>query len=45
MGRVVNGIGEPIDGKGDIKGTDLYPVERLAPGVMTRKSVHQPLQT
>jgi len=45
LGRVVNGIGEPIDGKGEIKGTDLYPVERLAPGVMSRKSVHQPLQT
>lgn len=45
LGRVVNGIGEPIDGLWEIKGTDLYPVERIAPGVMTRHSVDQPLQT
>jgi len=45
LGRVVNGVGEPIDGLWEIKGSDLYPVERIAPGVMTRKSVHQPLAT
>lgn len=45
VGRVVNGIGEPIDGQGDVKSKTTYPVERIAPGVMTRKSVHQPLQT
>lgn len=45
LGRVVNGIGEPIDGLWEIKWSDLYPVERLAPGVMTRHSVDQPLQT
>jgi F-type H+-transporting ATPase subunit alpha len=45
VGRVVNAIGEPIDGKGPIA-TDLFgPVERIAPGVMERKSVHQSLQT
>jgi F-type H+-transporting ATPase subunit alpha len=42
---VVDGVGTPIDGLGDIKTTEVYPVERIAPGVMTRKSVHQPLQT
>jgi len=45
LGRVVNGLGEAIDGNGDIKATTQYPVERIAPGVMTRKSVHQPVQT
>ena len=45
MGRVVDGLGNPIDGLGDIKTKETYPVERIAPGVMTRKSVHQPLQT
>ena len=45
LGRVVNGIGEAIDGLWEIKGSDLYPVERIAPGVMTRHSVDQPLQT
>lgn len=45
LGRVVDGVGTPIDGLGDIKTTEIYPVERIAPGVMTRKSVHQPLQT
>lgn len=45
VGRVVNALGQPIDGKGKIE-TDKYrPVERVAPGVITRKSVHQPLQT
>ena len=45
LGRVVNALGEPIDGKGKIEGTHLRPVERVAPGVMTRKSVSVPLQT
>lgn len=45
VGRVVNALGEPIDGKGPIKATQTSPVEKIAPGVMTRQSVHQPLQT
>lgn len=44
-GRVINGIGEPIDGKGEIQSKTLYPVERIASGVITRQSVNQPLQT
>ncbi len=45
VGRVVNGIGQPIDGLGDIK-TDTYStVEVKAPGIVARKSVHEPLQT
>ena len=45
LGRVVNALGEPIDGKGPL-GTDLSaPVERVAPGVIWRKSVDQPVQT
>ncbi|WP_303721894.1 F0F1 ATP synthase subunit alpha [Malonomonas rubra] len=45
IGRVVNGIGIPIDGKGDIK-TDTYSqVEIKAPGIVARKSVHEPMQT
>ncbi len=45
IGRVVNALGQPIDGKGEIK-TDKYrPIESPAPGVMARKSVHEPLQT
>ncbi|HLN59987.1 MAG TPA: F0F1 ATP synthase subunit alpha [Symbiobacteriaceae bacterium] len=45
VGRVVNALGQPLDGKGPIV-TDTYlPVERKAPGVMARKSVHEPLQT
>ena len=45
IGRVVNATGQPIDGKGPIV-TDKYrPVESIAPGVITRKGVHQPLQT
>ena len=43
--RVLNAIGAPIDGLGEIGVSDTYPVERIAPGVMTRKSVHQPLAT
>ena len=45
LGRVVNALGQPIDGKGPIETTATRPIERVAPGVMTRKSVHQPLQT
>ena len=45
LGRVVNALGQPIDGKGPIVCSRTRPVERVAPGVMTRKSVHQPLMT
>lgn len=45
VGRVVDATGKPIDGKGDIKVQEYYPVERVAPGIMARKSVDQPLQT
>lgn len=45
LGRVVNALGQPIDGKGEIPTTKCRPIERIAPGVMTRKSVGVPLQT
>jgi F-type H+/Na+-transporting ATPase subunit alpha len=45
MGRVVNALGEPIDGLGAIGTTETSVVEVKAPGIMTRKSVHEPLQT
>ncbi|MDO5438626.1 MAG: F0F1 ATP synthase subunit alpha [Erysipelotrichaceae bacterium] len=45
LGRVVNALGEPIDGLGPITSDKYRPIERVAPGVMTRKSVHQPLMT
>ncbi len=45
LGRVVNALGQPIDGKGEIVSSKFRPIERVAPGVMTRKSVHQPLMT
>ncbi len=45
LGRVVNALGQAIDGGAEIKSDKYRPVERVAPGVMTRKSVHQPLQT
>ena len=45
IGRVVNALGQPIDGKGPIKTEKFRPVESAAPGVVDRKSVHQPLQT
>ncbi len=45
VGRVVNAIGEPIDGKGPISTTERRPVERIAPNVTTRKSVDTPLST
>jgi len=45
LGRVVNALGEPIDGKGEIEATEYRYVEEKAPGIMARKSVHEPLQT
>jgi F-type H+-transporting ATPase subunit alpha len=45
IGRVVNAIGQPIDGLGEIKATKTRPIERVAPGVMTREPVNTPLQT
>ena len=45
VGRVVNALGAAIDGKGKIEATAYYPVEKIAPGVITRQSVNQPLQT
>ena len=45
LGRVVNSLGQAIDGLGKIKYTKTRPIERIAPGVMTRKSVDTPLQT
>jgi F-type H+-transporting ATPase subunit alpha len=45
VGRVVNALGQPIDNKGAIATTEFNPLERLAPGVVDRQSVKQPLQT
>ncbi len=45
LGRVINPLGEPIDGKGTIETDIRLPLERRAPGVIYRKSVHEPLQT
>ena len=45
LGRVVNSLGEPIDGKGPISSEANYPVEKIAPGVIARLSVSQPIQT
>jgi len=45
LGRVVNALGQPIDGKGDIKTYATSPIEKIAPGVIERQSVDQPLQT
>ena len=45
LGRVVNALGEPIDGKGPINANLTAPVEKVAPGVIWRKSVSQPVQT
>ncbi|MFC1644730.1 F0F1 ATP synthase subunit alpha [Patescibacteria group bacterium] len=45
IGRVINPLGEVIDGKEEIKTDEFYPIERTAPGVIDRKSVHQPVQT
>lgn len=45
LGRVVDVLGRPLDGKGDVVHTETYPVEKIAPGILPRKSVNQPLQT
>jgi F-type H+-transporting ATPase subunit alpha len=45
IGRVVNALGQPIDGKGPISTSTTRPIERIAPGVITRKSVDTPVQT
>jgi F-type H+/Na+-transporting ATPase subunit alpha len=45
LGRVVNTLGQPIDGKGPIQTEAAYPVEKIAPGIIKRKSVSQPVQT
>ncbi|KPC75754.1 ATP F0F1 synthase subunit alpha [Thermoactinomyces vulgaris] len=45
LGRVVNPLGQPLDGKGPIETTEFRPIESEAPGVIDRKSVHEPLQT
>jgi len=45
LGRVVNTLGQPLDGKGPIKSDVSYPLEKIAPGVIKRKSVSQPVQT
>jgi F-type H+/Na+-transporting ATPase subunit alpha len=45
LGRVVNALGQPLDGKGPIKTDAAYPVEKIAPGIIRRRSVSQPVQT
>src|SRR5690606_10733392 len=45
IGRVVDPLGRPIDGKGPVDGDRFMPIERLAPGVVERRNVYQPLQT
>ena len=45
LGRVVNTLGEPLDGKGPIKSDTAYPVEKIAPGIIRRQPVRQPVQT
>jgi len=45
LGRVVDALGTPVDGEGEIKVSEYLPVEKIAPGVMSRKSVDQPVQT
>ena len=45
LGRVVNSLGEPLDGKGSIESTITAPIEKVAPGVISRQSVSQPVQT
>jgi len=45
LGRVVNTLGEPIDGKGPIQATAHYPLEKIAPGIIKRRPVSQPVQT
>jgi F-type H+-transporting ATPase subunit alpha len=45
LGRVVDALGNPIDGKGPVNSTEFYPVDQVAPGIIPRKSVDQPMQT
>lgn len=45
LGRTVDALGQPIDGKGDIKSDVMYPVEKIAPGIIARQSVSVPVQT
>ncbi len=45
IGRVVNALGQPLDGKGSIDTQQFFPIEQLAPGVIDRQPVHEPLQT
>src|SRR6266705_987573 len=45
LGRVVNVLGQPVDGKGPVKSETSYPVEKIAPGIVKRRSVSQPVQT
>jgi F-type H+-transporting ATPase subunit alpha len=45
VGRVVNPLGQPLDGKGEIEAKKFYPIEKIAPGVITRESVSEPVQT
>jgi F-type H+/Na+-transporting ATPase subunit alpha len=45
LGRVVDSLGRPVDGKGPVKETAFYPVEKIAPGIVKRRSVSQPVQT
>ncbi|HLB33418.1 MAG: F0F1 ATP synthase subunit alpha [Verrucomicrobia bacterium RIFCSPHIGHO2_12_FULL_41_10] len=45
LGRVVDALGRPIDGKGDLGTTEFYPVEKIAPGIIKRQGVSQPVQT
>ncbi len=45
LGRVVNALGQPLDGKGPVSSKDFYPVEKIAPGIIKRRGVSQPVQT
>src|SRR3954470_24727785 len=45
LGRVVNTLGEPLDGKGPVQSDVAYPVEKLAPGIIKRRAVREPVQT
>src|ERR1035438_927973 len=45
IGRVVNALGQPIDNRGPIEGTELAPIERIAPGVVDRAGVKEPMST
>ena len=45
LGRVVNTLGAPLDGKGPVNASEAYPVEKIAPGILRRQSVNQPVQT